>query len=407
MEMTNSFLKKTALTGFVFLFCILSTKGLFAQSNPVTENVPLKYAMPILTVAPDARASGMGDLGAGAMPSVNDQAWNCSKYVFNDAQSGISLSYVPWMRNVGSSNINLLFLTGFYKLDDKQSLAASLRYFSLGDLQFVGSQGEPIRSASPNEFTLDLSYSRLLGEYFSLGAAFRYLRSDLVGGYYNDPNSPAEISAANGAAADLGFYFMAPQRMGRMMTEITAGVSITNIGTKMAYAYDKSTDKSYFLPTTLRLAGGLKMELDYYNELAVSLELSKYLVPTPPVRDASGNVIEGMDDNVSVPQGMIQSFYDAPGGFSEEMREIMCAVGVEYIYSRMFKARAGYYNDPKNAQHRYVTMGAGLVYTMFTLDLSYMIPVVSGFQSPLANTVHITFSVDFGKTQTRRSFERY
>ncbi len=414
MKFINTILKKinilTLLIGLPF--------SVFAQTPITPDDTPIKFAMPILTVAPDARAAGMGDIGAATQPSVSDQAWNCAKYVFNDSKSAVALSYIPWMRNVGSTNINLLYLTGFYKIDNKQAIAASLRYFSLGDLMFIGINNEAIRSSNPNEFAIDVSYSRLLGQYFSIGAAFRYLRSDLAGGYYSQEGNVV-LEPANGVAADVGFFFNKPIRMGNMISEVSAGVSITNIGSKMAYAYESGSDKSYFLPTTLRLAGGLKMDLDYYNELAFSLELSKYLVPTPPIyeRDSNGAIvydengnpiiIAGMDDNVSVPKGMIQSFYDAPGGFSEELREIMLGVGVEYTYSRMFKARVGYFNDPKNAQHRYFTLGAGLVYSMFTLDLSYMLPVVSGFQSPLANTIHITLAVDFGKTQSRRSFERY
>ncbi len=405
-------MKKTLGRKTIFLLAVLLSfagRAVAQQDEPTdfSRLSPLKFAMPILTVSPDAKAGGMGNLGVASQPSVNDQAWNVAKYVFNDSRSAISLSYVPWLRNLGSSNINLLFLTGFYKIDQKQTIAASLRYFSLGDLVFIGSQEEYIRSSNPNEFALSISYSRLLGQYFSIGAAFQYLRSDLAGGYYTTSNAEAGLSPANGVAADLGFFYNQPLRLGSMMSEISAGLSITNIGTKMAYTYESNSDKSYFLPTTLRLGGGLKLDLDYYNELAISVELGKYLVPTPPFRDLDGNVIKGKEDNVSVIQGMLQSFYDAPGGFSEELREITEAVGIEYTYSRMFKVRTGYFNDPKNNQHRYFTLGAGLIYTMFSFDLSYMVPVVSGFQGALANTVHITFSVDFGKTQTRRTFERY
>ena len=395
----------------------LSVITLFLLSNevwtqPITSpitNRPLKTAMPILTVVPDARASGMGDVGAATGPSINDQAWNCAKYVFNEYEMGISLSYVPWMRNVGTTNINLLYLTGFYQLDDRQAIGASIRYFSLGNIRFMDNVGNPVRTANPNEFSIDASYSLRLGEFFSLGAAFRYLRSDLTGGHYTSHETAVTLSPANGAAADIGFFYYEPIRKGGAISNVSAGLSITNIGTKMSYAYDKTIDKGYFLPTTLRLAGGLELSIDYNNTIAFSLEFSKYLVPTPPVyaMDDQGNIITddngkpiiiaGRDDGVSVPMGMIQSFYDAPDGFSGELRKIMTGVGAEYNYANIFKIRTGFYYDPKNAQHRYVTIGAGLIYSLFSFDISYLIPIASGLQSPLANTIHATIGVNIGQ----------
>jgi hypothetical protein len=390
------------ITGKIILLSlfIFFVGSLFAQSSKDSNN-PIEFAMPVLTVSPDARAAGMADIGVATMPSINDQAWNVSKYVFNESRAGISLSYVPWLRSIGNSNVNLLYLTGFHKLGNRQAIGASVRYFSLGDMVFLGENAEFIRASSPNEFTIDLSYSRLLGEYFSAGVAFRYLRSDIAGGYYSEDY--AVLEAADGWAGDIGFYYRRPVRLGAMNSEVSAGLSISNIGTKMNYAYDKSFNQSYFLPTTLRLGGNLQMDLDYYNELSVSLEFSKYLVPTPPKRDANGNILEGENDDVSVIKGMIQSFYDAPGGFLEEMKEIMIGAGGEYIYSRMFKARAGYYHDFKNPNQQFFTIGAGITYFMFTLDLSYLFPVVSGLNSPLANTIRLTLSIDFGKTMARKS----
>jgi hypothetical protein len=174
----------------------------------------------------------------------------------------------------------------------------------------------------------------------------------------------------------------------------------------MAYAYDSSVDKGYFLPTTLRVAGGMELSIDYNHSIAFSLELSKYLVPTPPVqeKDEEGRmiIISGMDDNVSVPVGMIQSFYDGGGGLSEELRKIMTGAGVEYNYADFFKVRGGFYYDPKNTLHRYATLGLGIAYSMFTVDLSYLIPTVSGFNNPLANTIHITFGVNIGQRLLNR-----
>jgi hypothetical protein len=364
---------------------------------------PIVFAMPILTVVPDARASGMGDMGVATLPTANDQHWNASKYVFNEARSGVSLSYIPWLRGIGTSNINLLYLTGFYRLDNKQAIGASIRYFSLGAMTFWGDQQEYIKSSNPNEMAIDVSYSRLLGEYFSAGVAFRYLRSDITGGTYN--NDGTVFEPANAWSADIGFYYNEPIRLGAMTGVVSAGFSITNIGSKMNYGYEENDNgKTYFLPTTGRLGGNLKLDLDYYNELSFGVELSKYLVPTPPNRDEKGNVITGKDNDVSVPLGMIRSFYDAPGGFKEELKEIIVGLGAEYTYSRVFTVRGGYYYDYKWPQHRYATLGAGLIYYMFGFDVSYLIPVAAGLQSPLANTLHLTLSIDFGKSMTRRTF---
>jgi hypothetical protein len=342
----------------------------------------------------------MGDMGVATLPTTNDQHWNASKYVFNEAKSGVSLSYIPWLRGIGTSNINLLYLTGFYRIDNKQAIGASLRYFSLGAMTFWGDQQEYVKSSNPNEMALDVSYSRLLGEYFSAGVAFRYLRSDITGGSFN--NSGTVLRPANAWSADIGVYYNEPIRMGAMTGIVSAGLSITNIGSKMNYG-DEEKEKTYFLPTTLRLGGNLKLDLDYYNELSFGVELSKYLVPTPPtVRGDS--IIAGKDNNVSMLKGMIQSFGDAPGGFKEELEEIVVGIGAEYTYSRTFSVRGGYYYDYKWPQHKYATVGAGIIYYMFSFDLSYLIPVVSGLQSPLANTLHITLSIDFGKSMRRRTF---
>jgi hypothetical protein len=382
-----------ALSGF-------AVNSVFAQD----VNNPIVFAMPVLTVVPDARASGMGDMGVATLPTTNDQHWNASKYVFNEAKNGVSLSYIPWLRGIGTSNINLLYLTGFYRLDDKQAIGASLRYFSLGAMTFWGEQQEFIKSSNPNEMAIDVSYSRLLGEHFSAGVAFRYLRSDIAGGYYTGTNTILE--PANAWSADIGFYYHEPIRMGAMTGIVSSGLSITNIGSKMNYGYkeNESMEKAYSLPTTLRLGGNLKLDLDYYNELSFGLEFSKYLVPTPPVVDVNGTIISGKNNNVSVPKGMIQSLYDAPGGFREEMEEIVIGAGAEYTYSRVFSVRGGYYHDSKWPNHKYVTLGAGVIYHMFSLDVSYLIPVVSGLQSPLANTLHLTLSIDFGKSMRRRTF---
>ena len=388
----------------IILLALLNLVGnsIFAQD----ANNPIVFAMPVLTVVPDARAAGMGDMGVATLPSANDQHWNASKYVFNEAKTGVSLSYIPWLRGIGTANINLLYLTGFYKIDNKQAIGASLRYFSLGAMTFWGEQQEFIKSSNPNEMAIDVSYSRLLGEYFSAGVAFRYLRSDIAGGYYTGTSTILE--PANAWSADVGFYFNKPVRLGAMTGVVSAGLSITNIGSKMNYGDYTSENaefNNYFLPTLGRIGGNLKLDIDYYNELSFGVEFSKYLVPTPPIRDAqTGEILAGKDDNVSVIKGMFQSLTNAPGGYKEKLKEIIIGAGAEYTYSRIFSVRGGYYHDSKWPNHKYVTVGTGIIYYMFSFDVSYLIPVVSGLQSPLANTLHLTLSIDFGKSMRRRTF---
>ncbi|MCL2097357.1 MAG: type IX secretion system outer membrane channel protein PorV [Bacteroidales bacterium] len=365
----------------VRLLPIIAFLLMLNEARPQTNEINIRTAMPLLGVTPDARASGMGDVGAATSPTTNDMAWNCAKYVFNEYEMGVSLSYIPWLRSIGS-NINLVYMAGFYKLDDRQAIGASIRFFSLGSLKFLDPTAQPIRDANPYELTVDLSYSLRLGDFFSLGTAFRYLRSDLSGGNYSS-ETIMPMSPANGVAADVGFYYTQPVERGGLVSNLSAGLSITNIGTKMDYSNDQVNDRSLFLPTTLRLAGGMAMDFGYYHGLNLSLEFSKYLVP--------------FDDAVSVPLGMVQSFYDSPDGFSGELKKIMIGVGGEYQYADLLNLRAGFYYDPKNPQHRYATLGFGLIYTMFTLDLSYLMPVVSGFSNPLANTIRVTLGVNIGE----------
>ncbi len=382
--------------------------ALFILGNPILSSAqgssdahnPIRFAMPILVVAPDARSGGLGDIGVATSPTAAAQNWNAAKYAFIESKAGAGLSYIPWLRNIGASYINLLYLTGYYKFDDKNSIGAALRYFSVGSLDFIGINQEYLQTSNPNEWAIDASYTRLLSDYVSMSLTARYMRSDLAGGYYDGHH--VTTKAAGAFAVDLGVYWNKPIFIGDKTGTIAIGGAISNIGTKMSYAPNTDLDKSYFLPTTLRVGAEWKTNLNFYHDIAVNFELSKYLVPTPPVRDSSGAVIAGKDDNVGVFQGMIQSFYDAPDGFKEEMEEIMFGAGVEYTYARQFMARIGYYYDYKSVNRKYFTLGAGVRYQMFTLDLAYLIPTAHGFSNPLANTIRITLSIDFGNVPRSR-----
>jgi hypothetical protein len=390
---------------FILLIIALATRtvGIAQSSDLIGQSDvhnPVRFAMPILIVAPDARSGGMGDIGVATTPTANAQNWNAAKYAFVESKVGASLSYIPWLRNVGASNINLLYLTGYYKFDNKNSIGLALRYFSVGSLEFININQDLLNITNPNEWAIDFSYSRLLTDNLSMSLTGRYIRSDLSGGYMD--GQFVNIKAAGAIAADIGLYYSKPLFLGSKTGNIAIGGAITNIGSKMNYSPSGEEVRSYFLPTTLRIGAELMTNFNYYHDFAFSVELSKYLVPTSPERDADGNIIKGKDDNVSIVKGMIQSFYDAPGGFKEEMQEIMFGIGAEYTYARQFMARAGYYFDYKSVNRKYFTIGAGLRYQMFTLDLAYLIPTVSGFSNPLANTVRMTLTVDFGKVSRSR-----
>ncbi|MDR3236537.1 MAG: type IX secretion system outer membrane channel protein PorV [Prevotellaceae bacterium] len=389
-------------TLFLLLFS-LGVSNMYAQ-----DKHPVVFAMPVLTIVPDAKAAGMGDIGVATQPGVNDQYWNVAKYILNDASSGLSASYIPWLHNIGSANINLMYLSGFYKIDRKQAIGVSLHYFSLGSMDFYDAGQQFIKKVNPNEFAIDASYSRLLGAYFSAGVAFRYLRSDITGGAFIDDDG-IKIEPANAWGADIGFYYNRPTHIQSYTARIAAGLSISNIGSKVNYNADDPNRTPYFLPTILRLGGNLAFDMDSRNEFSFGLELSKYLIPTPPVRDNTTlEILEGKDDDVSGPMGMIQSFYDAPGGFSEELREIMIGVGVQYTYLRTLSVRGGYHHDAIWPNQKYVTVGLGIAYKIYGFDVSYMIPVASGLASPLANTLHISLSIDLSKIIKRKtSIERY
>ncbi len=385
------------------------TGKLIGQSD---VNNPIKFAMPILIVAPDARAGGLGDIGVATTPTTNSQNWNAAKYAFVESKTGVSLSYIPWLRNVGASNINLLYLTGYYKFDNKNSIGAGLRYFAVGSLQFIDANQLYLQTTNPNEWAVDFSYTRLLTDNFSMSLTGRYIRSDLAGGFQDGTN--VRSKAAGAIAADVGLYYNKPLFLGDRTASLAIGGAISNIGSKMSYSPTGDDERSYFLPTTLRIGAELLTNINFYHDVSFNVEISKYLVPTPPIykKDEQGNivtgrngnpeVVSGMDDNVGIFTGMIQSFYDAPGGFKEELQEIMFGVGVEYTYARQFMARAGYYYDYKSVNRKYFTIGAGLRYQMFTLDLAYLIPTVSGFSNPLANTIRMTLSIDFGKVPRSR-----
>lgn len=358
-------------------------------------------AVPFLIIAPDARSGGMGEVGVASEPDASSMHWNPAKYAFIDKKFGFALSYSPWLREL-VSDINLAYLAGFYKIDDRQAVAASLLYFSLGDITFTDEFGEDLGTYKPNEFSLDATYSRKFSEEISGAVAGRFIYSNLTQGQFVQG---VETNPGTSIAADAAVYYEKEVDLGNVSSDVTWGINLSNIGSKISYS--KQSTKKDFIPTNLRLGGGLKMNFDDYNSLAVLLDLNKLMVPTPPIylRDSSGNPVidpatnnpvidKGKDPNVSPVAGIIQSWYDAPHGFSEEMREWAIAFGMEYWYAKQFSLRTGFfYEDKTKGNRKFITVGAGLRYSVFGLDLSYLIPFEQ--QHPLENTLRFTLHFNF------------
>ncbi|MDP4292063.1 MAG: type IX secretion system outer membrane channel protein PorV [Bacteroidota bacterium] len=345
-------------------------------------------AVPFLMIAPDARGGAMGDAGVSSTPDAFSQHWNPAKYAFIDTDMGFSLSYSPWMRKL-VSDINLAYVTGYKKLDEMQAISASLLYFSLGDITFTDISGQTIGNYRPNEFALDFAYSRKLSENLSGAISARFIHSNLTQG--QDVGSTT-TKPGNSVATDVSVYYQKKTTVFNTDALFAWGVNISNIGSKISYT-DDNTHKD-FIPTNLRIGPSLMFNLDEYNSLTFMADFNKLLVPTPPKLDSIGNIIAGKNPDVSVPQGMIQSFYDAPGGFKEELHEITLSLGAEYWYNKQFALRAGYfYEHPTKGNRKYFTMGAGLKYSKFRLDLSYLVPTEQ--HNPLENTLRFSMILDF------------
>lgn len=362
----------------------------FSGANTITT------AVPFLAITPDSRAGGMGDAGVGTTADVNSQHWNPAKYVFMESEMGVGLSYSPWLRNL-VDDINLAYLTGYKRIDDVQAISTSLRYFALGDILFTSDQGEFMGQQSPNEFAIDFAYSRLLSDVFSGAVAVRYIRSDLTGGQL--VNGVA-TNAGNSFAADVAFFYQNEFRVRRQSNIFAAGINIQNIGAKISYTEGEVKD---FIPTNLKLGASYTMELDDYNTFSFALEANKLLVPTPNDSTYSeGAVISGgIGSDIGVIEGIFKSFGDAPGGMSEEFKEIAWSLGVEYWYNNQFALRGGYFYEHETKGNRqFITAGAGLKMNVFALDFSYLLPTQRNH--PLENTLRFTLSFDVDAFSNQR-----
>lgn len=358
-------------------------------------------AVPFLMITPDSRAGGMGDAGVATSPDANANHWNASKLAFAERNIGVSINYTPWLRRL-VPDINLAYLSGFYKLNKDQALSSTLRYFSMGNIQFTDINGNNIGQFNPNEWAWDVAYSRKLSENFSGGITLRYLFSNLT----NQINvQGANTRPGQTVAADISaFYQKKDLEVAGKKALIAAGANISNIGGKVRYSENNDRD---FIPINMRLGAAFTYELDKFNSLTFAYDLNKLLVPTEPIyqRDNLGNPVvdpstnkqviqSGKDPDRSIVSGMFGSFSDAPDGFGEEMRELTHSIGIEYWYDKLVAFRAGYfYEAPSKGFRQFVSLGAGLRYNVFGIDFAYLIPTVQ--QHPLQNTLRFSLIFDF------------
>ena len=371
----------------------LSLLALPSMAEDVKRNEinSVSTAVPFLTIAPDSRSAAMGDVGVATSPDVNSLHWNPAKYAFIETNGSVALSYSPWLRRL-VNDMNLLYLTGYKRIDKVQVIAASLRYFDMGDIDFRDNNGAELVTGKPNEFAIDVAYSRMFSEKISAALAFRYIRSDISSGISSTAGVKAK--AGNSFAADVSMYYHSDLELFGKTGTWALGADISNIGNKMAYSNEQ---EKTFLPINMRIGGSAGINLDSYNKLTFAVDFNKLLVPTPPRYNSQTHEIEaGKTPDVGVVKGMFQSFSDAPGGFSEEMHEITYGLGVEYLYREIFAVRTGYFHEhPTKGNRRYFTMGVGLMLNMIGIDFSYLISTYG--QNPLNNTLRFTLTFNFGK----------
>ena len=362
-----------------------------AQSIKETIFNPVYTAVTSQTIAPDARAAGMGDVGVATDPDVNAQYWNPAKYPFNISRAGVSLNYTPWLRRL-VNDMYLANLTGFYRIGNYSAVSTSLRYFNMGEVELPhsGSTGA-IPTIHPHEMSFDVGYALMLSERFSIAAAVRYIHSDLTYDY-SDATQPGSAFAA-----DLALYYQNYVTMGQRECQLGLGMNISNIGSKINFSSD---DNSEFIPTNLRLGGALMVPIDEYNRFSVAVDANKLLVPTRPIQ--RDNELPADFDkrlqrdyyDVSSINGIFKSFGDAPGGLKEELQEVAWSLGGEYVYHDQFAVRAGYHHESVNKGNRkYLTLGAGFKTHGIALDAAYLIATAKS--NPLDQTLRLSLAFDF------------
>ena len=366
--------RSTVIKAIAFVFAFASAPFAFAQSTVGSNAVTT--AVPILTVAPDARSAALGDAGVALSPDANSPFWNPAKLGFVQNDLSVSFSYSPWLRNI-VDDMSLSYLSGYKKLNETSALSVSLLYFDLGEIQFIDEQRNPIQDYNPKEYTISVAYGQALSENFSLGIGARFIHSNLAGNVNVGGSTQSfESEPGNTAAVDVGVYYN--KDLGQKINLGLAG-NISNIGGKISYT---TKDEKDFLPTNLKLGTAVTYNLDAYNKLTLAIDANKLLVPSP-----------GADSTQSVLSGIFTSFGDAEGGFSEELQEVNLSTGVEYWYNDLFAARAGYfYEHPEKGGRKYFSLGLGLRYQKFGIDAAYLIP--NDQNNPLAQTLRFSIALN-------------
>ena len=388
---------------------ILSILTLVGLALPALATNPVITAMPSLTIAPDAHAAGMADIGAATNPDLNSQHWNPSKYAFMESKGGITVNYTPWLTKL-VNDINLAYIAGYYNIGEMAgTVSGSFRYFSMGEVTLMemdaNYQGSPLGTAHPNEWALDVAYSRKLHEYLSMAVALRFMYSDLNNGINSSTSNSPEMFPAWTMAADVSLYYRQPIPTPMGESYFALGFNLSNLGGKMSY---DEGDTKHFIPANMRLGVSYELPFDDYNRLMISAEANKMLVPTYNSKfanDGAGGQYDQADyAAVSSPNGWWQSFCDAPGYFNEntgkhvsatmeELQEIQWGIGLEYSYNRQFFGRVGYsHENYYKGNRRYVTLGAGFKLSIFSLDFAYCIATAPS--NPLDGTMRFTLGFD-------------
>jgi len=372
----------------------LNINGAFAQYDynellSEKEYNPIRTGVPFLMIAPDSRSAGMGDAGVATTPDEASIFWNPAKLGFIENDFGANVSYTPWLRQL-VDDISLYYISSHYRIDENQTIGASIRYFSLGDIQFTDESGNELNTFNPNEFAITGSYGRKLGEFFSMGISAKYIHSNLTG-------SNTTTHPGNAFAFDLGMFYTKELRVNGQNALMNYGMSFTNIGSTISY----SDDIKNFLPMNLRLGGAFMYEIDEYNSIGATVDFNKLLAPTTTYikNEDDDFIIAEETTDVSVATAIVESFYDAPGingmsPFEEEIKEINTSVGIEYWYDKKLAFRSGFFYEPKEKGNRkYVTVGAGFKLNVFGIDVAYLIPTTAN--NPLKNTIRFSLLFNF------------
>ena len=359
-------------------------QGSGINTNGTNAQTAIPTAVPFLNITPDSRSGALGEAGVAITPDVNANFWNPSKLAFLQSDDDVSLSYSPWLRQL-VPDISLSYLSYAHKLDDRNTLGASLRYFNYGAIQLTDNYQNNQGAYYPNEFQINTSFARKFGDDFSLGLTVGYVHSNLSNAYFAS-GSDQQAKPGNAVSAGVSLYYTKPTQQFGKDAIFSFGTNISNIGSKISYS---DNGEKYFLPANLKIGAANTINADDYNQFTLTLDFNKLLVPTPPST--------GTTDNISVPAGIFQSFSDAPGGFHEELQEITISSGLEYWYNQLLALRAGYfYENPNKGGAHYFTFGIGLKYDIFNFDFSYL--AAAQANSPLANTLRFSLIANFGGT---------